>query len=216
MPKKVSGVYLIRNKLTEKCYVGVSVNIHSRWRQHKYWAKNKDVVSLITKSIKKNGVENFEFSIIEECEKDFFDEKERYWIKYHDSVLNGYNLTYGGNVRKVLSDETKMKMSRSRIGVPKSQSHKEKIAAVNGSKESREKFSNLNKGRRLSDETRKKMSEAKKGFKHSDEAKKKMGEASIAFWGRVALQLVERPKIGRPAKVKDEPKQPESSHSSSD
>lgn len=205
MSKRISGVYLIRNKLTGKCYVGVSVNIYSRWRQHKYWAKNKCVVSLITKSIKKNGVENFEFSIIEECEKELFEEKERYWIKKYDSVLNGYNLTYGGNLRKVLSDETKTKMSKSRVGVPKSQSHKEKIAAVNGSKESREKFSNLNKGRRLSDETKKKMSEAKKGFKHSDEAKKKMGAASIAFWERVALQLAERPKIGRPAKVKDEP-----------
>ena len=31
-----------------------------------------------------------------------------------------------------------------------------------------------------------------------------------------ALQSQERPKIGRPVKVKDEPKQPESSHSSSD
>jgi len=30
------------------------------------------------------------------------------------------------------------------------------------------------------------------------------------------LKLAERPKVGRPAKVKDEPKQPESSPSSSD
>ena len=204
MSKKVSGVYLVKNKLTGKCYVGVSVNIHSRWRQHKYWAKNQDVVSLITKSIKKNGVENFEFSIIEECGKDLFDEKERYWIEKYDSVLNGYNLTYGGNLRKVLSDETRLKMSKSRIGVPKSQSHKEKIAAVNGSKESREKFSKLNQGRKMSDEARKRMSEARKGFKHSEEAKKKMSAASIAYWSRVALQLAERPKVGRPPKVSNE------------
>jgi chaperonin cofactor prefoldin len=32
----------------------------------------------------------------------------------------------------------------------------------------------------------------------------------------MAVQSQERPKIGRPAKVKDEPKQPESSDSSSD
>lgn len=32
----------------------------------------------------------------------------------------------------------------------------------------------------------------------------------------MALQSSERPKIGRPAKVKDEPKQSESNHSSSD
>jgi group I intron endonuclease len=197
-------VYLIRNKLSGKCYVGVSVNIHSRWRQHKYWAKNKKVVSKITNSIKKHGVENFEFSVIELCEKDFFDEKERYWISKYNSVENGYNLTYGGSVRKIVSEETKEKMSKSRLGVPKSESHKNKIAEVNGSRESREKFSKLNLGRKLSDETRKKMSESKKGFRHTEEAKKKMGAASIAHWQRVALQLAERPKVGRPPKVSNE------------
>jgi len=197
-------VYLIRNKLSGKCYVGVSVNIHSRWRQHKYWAKNKEVVSKITNSIKKHGVENFEFSVIELCEKDFFDEKERYWISKYNSVENGYNLTYGGSVRKIVSEETKEKMSKSRLGVPKSESHKNKIAEVNGSRESREKFSKLNLGRKLSDETRKKMSESKKGFRHTEEAKKKMGAASIAHWQRVALQLAERPKVGRPPKVSNE------------
>jgi len=167
----------------------VSVNIYSRWRQHKYWAKNKEVASKITNSIKKHGVENFEFSIIELCDKDFFEEKERYWISKYDSVSSGYNLTYGGSIRKVISEETKLKMSNSRIGVPKSDSHKKKIAQVNGSKESREKFSQLNLGRKLSDETKRKMSESKKGFKHTDEAKNKMRLAWIAYKQRVALQL---------------------------
>ena len=205
MDKRLSGVYLIQNKLDEKCYVGVSINIYSRWRQHKYWAKNKEVASRITRAIKKYGVENFEFSIIELCDKEFFEEKERHWISKYDSVLNGYNLTYGGSIKKVISEETKLKMSNSRIGVPKSDSHKQKIAQVNGSKENREKFSKLSLGRKLSDETKKKMSESKKGFKHTEEAKRKMGAASIAHWQRIALQLAERPKIGRPAKVKDEP-----------
>jgi group I intron endonuclease len=204
MEKKLSGVYLVKNRLNEKCYVGVSVNIHSRWRQHKYWAKNKEVVSKITNAIKKYGVENFEFSIIELCDKDLFEEKERHWIKKYDSVLSGYNLTYGGSIRKIVSDETRLKMSKSKIGVPKSESHKKKIAEANGSKESREKFSKLNLGRKLSDETKKKMSESKKGFRHTEEAKKKMGAASIAHWQRVALQLAERPKVGRPPKVSNE------------
>lgn len=217
MTKKISGVYLIRNKLNDKCYVGVSVNIYSRWRQHKYWAKNEGVVSKITNSIKKNGIENFDFSIIHICEKEEFEAQERFWIKQHDSVTNGYNLTHGGNIRKVISDETKAKMSKSRLGVPKSDAHKRKIAETNGSKKNRELFSKINLGRKLSDETRKKMSESRKGKKISEETKRKMNDGLIAFRKRWALQSPEqRPKMGRPPKVNDEPRQTQTDSPSRD
>jgi group I intron endonuclease len=210
MTKKISGVYLIKNKLTNKCYVGVSVNIHARWRQHKYWAKNDGVVSKITNAIKKNGIENFDFSVVEECHKDVFEEKERHWIKEYDSVLNGYNLTYGGNVRKTVSEETKLKMSNSRLGVPKSESHKQKIAKANSTQESKEKNSKRNLGKKLSDETKKKMSLSKKGHEVSEETRQKIRNAWIAYKSRMALQSEQRPKLGRPAKVKHEPTETQS------
>lgn len=206
MTKKTSGIYLIKNKLTNKCYVGVSVNIESRWRQHKYWAKNHGVISKITNSLRKNGIENFEFSIIEVCEKDCFEERERYWIQKHDSVLNGYNLTYGGNVKKIVSVETKKKMSISRLGVKKSESHIKKIAEVNGSKEQRERFSKINLGRKLSEETKRRMSLAKKGHKVSEATKQKLRDAWIAYKKRVALQSEQKPKMGRPPKGTNEPR----------
>ena len=213
MSKKISGVYLVQNKLNNKCYVGVSVNIYARWRQHKYWAKNEGVVSKITNSIKKNGIENFDFSIIELCEKEKFEERERFWIEKYNSVLNGYNLTYGGSIRKIVSEETRIKMSKSRVGVPKSESHKKKIAEANGSKESRERFSKINLGKKLSEETRKKMSASRMGCKLSEESKRKMREAWIAYKQRIALQSPEqRPRMGRPPKVKDEPRKIESDH----
>lgn len=165
MTKKISGIYLIKNKLNNKCYVGVSIDIYSRWRQHKYWAKNKGVVSRITNSIRKHGIENFEFSIIEQCDKEFFEEKERFWIDSYDSVSNGYNLTYGGNLRKILSEETKLKMSKSRTGVAKSKEHRANLVASIKSIDVRKKISHSLKGRKITEETKKKMSLAKVGKK---------------------------------------------------
>ena len=50
--------------------------------------------------MRKYGIENFSFELIEECTQDELDDKEQYWIKYYDSFKNGYNNTIGGNGRK--------------------------------------------------------------------------------------------------------------------
>jgi hypothetical protein len=46
--------------------------------------------------MRKYGLENFSFEIIEECSKEDLDSRERYWIKKFDSYYNGYNQTSGG------------------------------------------------------------------------------------------------------------------------
>lgn len=43
------------------------------------------------------GIENFDFSVIEECEIDQLDAREKYWINYYNSYKNGYNGNEGGN-----------------------------------------------------------------------------------------------------------------------
>lgn len=50
------------------------------------------------KAIRKYGIENFNFDIIEECSADELNEREKYWISYYNSYgENGYNLTPGGD-----------------------------------------------------------------------------------------------------------------------
>lgn len=49
--------------------------------------------SLIAKAIQKYGRENFIFQVLEECPQNLLDEKEEYYINYHNSVVpNGYNI----------------------------------------------------------------------------------------------------------------------------
>lgn len=89
------GIYKITNKLNNKVYIGQSNNIQRRFEEHKYQEKN----SAIHNAIKKYGLENFNFEIIEECSLEELDEKEIFWIKYYNSFEDGYNLTLGGQAR---------------------------------------------------------------------------------------------------------------------
>lgn len=87
------GIYKITNNINNKCYIGQSINIHRRWNAHKRQKTN----SHLCRAFKKYGIENFSFTIIEECSVDELDEKEKYWIRYYDSYRNGYNETIGGD-----------------------------------------------------------------------------------------------------------------------
>lgn len=92
--KQICGIYKITNIINFKPYVGQSVDIQDRWHQHKY---NNTKDSAIHKAIKKYGIKNFIFEILEECPREQLNEREKYWIAYYDSFYNGYNETLGGD-----------------------------------------------------------------------------------------------------------------------
>lgn len=78
--KKI-GIYKIINTVNGKVYVGQSINIYERWAQHKYksiYPEELGYNSAIHAAMRKYGFENFIFEIIEECEPELLDERERY------------------------------------------------------------------------------------------------------------------------------------------
>ncbi len=88
------GIYKFTNP-KGKVYIGKSKHIEVRkedYKSEKIYQQRK-----IYYSIKKYGLENHEFEIIEECSIDQLDEREIYWIKQYNSVEEGLNLTYGGD-----------------------------------------------------------------------------------------------------------------------
>lgn len=102
------GIYKIENLLNGKVYIGQSINIEERWKQHKYKAFNTNEVgynSAIHQAFRKYGLENFSFSIVEETSIDQLDEKEKYWINHYNSYNNGYNCTIGGQKNKISDDK---------------------------------------------------------------------------------------------------------------
>lgn len=99
------GIYKIENLINHKKYIGQSIEIERRWLNHKFLGKNQrdyDGCYYIHSALRKYGIENFDFSIIELCDANELDEKEKYWINYYNSCVGkenswGYNLTEGGD-----------------------------------------------------------------------------------------------------------------------
>ena len=42
------------------------------------------------------GINHFKIEIIEECDNSLLNDREKYWIQYYNSLINGYNATLGG------------------------------------------------------------------------------------------------------------------------
>jgi group I intron endonuclease len=96
------GIYKYENKINGNIYIGQSVNIERRYKDHNTRAindaeSNPEYNSALHKAIRKYGIENFIFSILEECSVDVLDEREIYWIAFYNSYKNGYNETLGGS-----------------------------------------------------------------------------------------------------------------------
>lgn len=94
------GIYKIVNKINNKVYVGQAVDIKRRLSEHKSYSFNPNHNSYnyaIHRAIRKYGIENFSFEIIEECSIEQLDEREKYWIKQLNSQQLGYNMTEGGD-----------------------------------------------------------------------------------------------------------------------
>ena len=105
------GIYKIENLVNGKKYIGQSVDIEDRWRDHKWLANNSYSGKYpLYNAIRKYGLNNFDFSVIEECEINQLNDREIYWIKYYKTFIHqtdsqGYNLTRGGDGNKRLPQE---------------------------------------------------------------------------------------------------------------
>lgn len=197
----ISGIYIIINNINNKCYIGQSINIMSRFAEHKnYHASNK----YLTKAIKKYGVTNFTFDILESVsEVNQLSNLEIWWISYFISLgftlkETLYNFTLGGEgvLGRVCSTETRQKMSFSAKGKLKSKNMKQKLSLLrtgtNHSQETKAKISlatagknnpNYGNHKAHTTETKRKISlsvvgdkNPMFGRKHSEETKLKIAQ----------------------------------------
>ena len=109
------GIYMITNKVNGKIYIGQAVDIETRWGEHKRELRsNYHYSKHLQKAWNKYGEDNFEFTIICECDENQLNTMEEYYIfelmTYDKRV--GYNKTYGGGSGRP-TEETKQKLSKS-------------------------------------------------------------------------------------------------------
>ena len=170
-----SGIYLITNKINNHMYVGGSIDIERRFREHK---RGADVDNqAIDRAILKYGKENFTYQIITELPPDWkiISKHEKYWVKFYNTFKNKhhYNLKDGGDSGyegNTHSEETRNKMSKSHIGNTHSEETKKKMSEAHKGK------NHWNYGNITPDKTKIKISEKlrkdypriiKKGFTHN-------------------------------------------------
>ena len=88
-------IYIIKNTINERVYIGQAVNAANRWIQHISDSKCKQK-TVISRAMAKYGIDKFYYQIIE-YQIENFDERERYWIEFYNSIVpNGYNVSIGG------------------------------------------------------------------------------------------------------------------------
>jgi group I intron endonuclease len=148
------GIYVITNKHNNKRYIGQSITIHKRLVKHKNeLIKNRHYNSHMQSSFNKYGINNFSFDELEICLVDELDIREKYWILYYKTIDKnfGYNKQDGGCETRIVSEETKMKISASQTGRKLSDEWRESIRISRiGTKHSAktiEKLSKLKKGK---------------------------------------------------------------------
>lgn len=124
----IPGIYLIRNKVNNKCYVGQTIRLKTRMQDHYSTAisskcENQRKRMLLYKAIEKYGVDNFEYSILfSEDTKEFNkikskldDLEKKYIVEYNSYVPTGYNQTKGGDAGVLglkMTDEQKELISK--------------------------------------------------------------------------------------------------------
>lgn len=90
-------IYKISNDVNDKVYIGqTTYSLETRYKQHlrEYEKKTQRKLYIAMNEI---GIEHFRIEVIEKCNEQELDEREKYWIRYYNSQKEGYNMTIGGN-----------------------------------------------------------------------------------------------------------------------
>lgn len=103
-------VYIHRNLINGKVYIGQTCNLSERWRCN---GKNYSTSVKFYNAIRKYGWDNFSHEVLyDNLNQEAADILEKELIEKYDSINNGYNLKGGGS-RGVLSEESLKKMGDS-------------------------------------------------------------------------------------------------------
>lgn len=93
----VTGIYKITNQENGKCYIGQSVDVSKRWKDHAKCGLGIDAPpgNQLYKDMQTYGIWDFSWELLEQCPREQLNEKERYYINLYQSQDFGYNSTKG-------------------------------------------------------------------------------------------------------------------------
>lgn len=195
MATEKGGIYFIISLVDNKKYVGRSVDIKRRLREHRSSLiaqrhRNKHLQN----AWNKYGASNFVFAPYLYCSEDAAIVEEQKQLDTLFMAPDGtFNISKDASLAPSKVEHRRAISEGNRKRAPITEETRAKLKAARArkvfSEEERAKISAASKGRTHSEETRKKLSEKAKGRKLSDEHKKKIGEAGK---GRVPSEETRR------------------------
>ena len=175
----MTGIYCIENTLNHNKYIGLSTQIEIRWQNHKRLLKRgKHENAHLQNAYNKYG-DVFIFYVIEECEQEQLNEREKYWIKFYDTKNHGYNESEGGGGIFNPTDDVRRKISDGLKGEKNGMYGVHLCGKLNP-----------NYGKTHSEETRKKISEAQKQRTGEKSARARKVQASTGEIFNVMLDAI--------------------------
>lgn len=89
-----TGIYKITHCATEMVYVGQSLDIAARFKQHlkRGLGAEAPTQNKLYPAMKKFGPEAFMFEIIEECDKSKLDDREKFWQNFFSAKTFGFSI----------------------------------------------------------------------------------------------------------------------------
>lgn len=122
---KLAGIYIIKNNINGKCYVGQSVKLRSRIKDHLRNIQNHKLDLPLYRAIWKYGWHNFTLELLESFIPDSditneelikkLDQLEIKYIAEYEAYTKGYNCTVGGDYGVLglkMTSEQRKKVSR--------------------------------------------------------------------------------------------------------
>ena len=157
-------IYCIHNLSTGKKYIGQTVEKMQRRVTRHFRTINETKIS---RAIQKYSKYDFVYGIVEEVEdRNLLDEREQYWIKFYNTVENGFNIKEGGKcARGYKQSESSIEKRRQKlIGKSLTEEHKQKISKAHRgkvlSKETINRMIAYRTGRNLTESCKEKISKS--------------------------------------------------------
>lgn len=165
-------IYCYTNKNTGKKYIGQTIHPEQRKRNHLHEAIERNSDYYFHRSIRKHGIDAFDYKILEE-DVENLNERENYYIDMYNTLWpNGYNQCPANSLDKTAIEKMK-------------ETKKKQFASMTPEerKELTRKMCEGNKGKKRSEETKRKQSESVKKYLaenprvRSEETKRKTSES---------------------------------------
>lgn len=194
MSKEISCIYAISNTINNKQYIGQTIDFNQRQTNHLSSLRNNTHSNKhLQNSWNKYGESNFEFRILKECSVEELDNWEKWFISAYQTYNRKYGFNYekGGNLKKIVSQETKQKLRQINLGKKHSEKTKWKVSKNNA------KFW---KGKHRTLSTRQKISESLTKDhptiqKNGHDAKTKKQIYGIYYQGKLLKSSVDKAKL---------------------